>query len=379
MTISINNPVQSTIIFIAIFLIAVFIFVRRKKVGELFPVSLTQELKGLAILAVIFSHIGYFLVTDHRFLYPLSTIAGVGVDLFLFLSGLGLVASSFKNKLPVWQFYKNQLLKLFTPFWMTLIFFLLLDFFVLKIIYPWQFVAKSFLGIFTSADLYQDIDSPLWYFTLILFYYLVFPLLFSKKRPWLSAMIIYVITYLIVRQNPVWLENVIPFYKLHIIAFPLGIFSGWLLFRSIQWPAWITNIINKIKKFGSSKTLKRGLKSAGHYFLIILLVIIAGYLAYHTGSLASSNKAQLISIATMSVIIILFILKNIEFKLLYWFGFYSYEIYLFHWPFLYRYDIFYKYLPAWLATIFYLILFVGLAWGLKNLSKIILERLTPKI
>jgi membrane-bound acyltransferase YfiQ involved in biofilm formation len=108
------------------------------------------------------------------------------------------------------------------------------------------------------------------------------------------------------------------------------------------------------------------------------IIIIAGFLAYHTGSWVSPNKAQLISIATMSVIIILFVLKNVGFKLLYWFGFYSYEIYLFHWPLLYRYDVFYKFLPAWIATVFYLVFFIGLAWGFKNLSKVILKKLIPK-
>jgi peptidoglycan/LPS O-acetylase OafA/YrhL len=85
------------------------------------------------------------------------------------------------------------------------------------------------------------------------------------------------------------------------------------------------------------------------------------------------NKAQMVSIITMLAIIFLFLLKKTEFKLLQIFGLYSYEIYLLHWPILYRYDIFYKYLPAWLATVFYLIFFLAIAWIFKKLSEAVLN------
>lgn len=368
MTVLINNSVISTWIFIAIFLIAFFVFVRKRGDSSVFPISLTQELKGLAILAVVFAHIGYFLVTDHRFLYPLSTVAGVGVDLFLFLSGLGLAASAFKNKLPIIKFYKTQLLKLFVPFWLALIIFLSLDFFVLKITYSWQFITKAFLGIFTTADLYHDINSPLWYFTLILFYYLLFPFLFSKKRPWLSAVIIYAISYFLLWLNPAFIVGVMPFYKLHIIAFPLGILFGWLFFGG----SGLTVILNKTKQLNIPKVIK----FIAYYLLLIIFIAAAGYFAHHSGNGGTVTQQQLISIATMLLIVFLFLIKKIEFRLFYWFGIYSYEIYLLHWPLLYRYDIFYKYLPAWLATIFYLIFFLGLAWGFKKVSMVILDKLS---
>ena len=115
MLISINNPVLSTTIFEVILAVALLFFTRRKKDPQFFPVYQSQELKGLAILLIVFSHIGYFLVTNHKFLFPLSIAAGVGVDLFLFLSGLGLTASAFKKNLTTFNFYKKNLLKLFIP------------------------------------------------------------------------------------------------------------------------------------------------------------------------------------------------------------------------------------------------------------------------
>jgi peptidoglycan/LPS O-acetylase OafA/YrhL len=369
MTISINNPVQATYIFLIIFIAALFISLRRKKESALFPPSLTNELKGFAILLIVFSHISYFLAEDHRFLYPLSIMAGVGVNLFLFISGFGLTISALKNKLSIGQFYRRRLPKLFIPFWLALISFLLLDFFVLKIVYSWEFIIKATAGIFTSADIYHDLNSPLWYFTLILFYYLIFGLVFLKKQPWLSAIIIYMAAYLIVKENPVLLYEVMPLYKIHIIAFPLGIVFGWLFYK----PNFFSE---KLKQLKILSRLGKNLKLAGYYLLSFFLIILICYLAYYSGVGQSADKEQFTSILIGLLIVLLFLLKKVEFKLLHIFGLYSYEIYLFHWPLMYRYDLFYKYLPAWLATIFYLFLFLVLGWGLNKLSKNILNRIS---
>jgi peptidoglycan/LPS O-acetylase OafA/YrhL len=97
MQIEIINASTQNIIFITLFLAVLLRSVKKIQTNHSFTPSTTEELKGIGILAVVFSHIGYFLVNDHRFLFPLSTIAGVGVNLFLFLSGMGLTFSSIKN------------------------------------------------------------------------------------------------------------------------------------------------------------------------------------------------------------------------------------------------------------------------------------------
>ena len=231
MMVSINNPVGSTHIFIIILLALVLIWARRRQSGEFFPAEATQELKGLAILAIIFSHIGYFLVPGGNFLFPLSIMAGVGVNLFLFLSGYGLTSSSIKNKFTARQFYRRRLMKLFIPLWLTLIIFFLLDYFALNLTYGLSYIGRSFLGFFPRADLYGDVNSPLWYFTLILFYYLLFPLVFILKNHRLSALAVYLATYLIVWLNPSWLNQVMHLYKIHILAFPLGMLLASLYYE----------------------------------------------------------------------------------------------------------------------------------------------------
>lgn len=354
MLISINNPRFETVIFAAVFLIALLIFIKPRKISEWFPATLTTELKGLAILMIVLSHIGYFLVNDHQFLWPLTIMAGVGVNLFLFLSGFGLTASSLQKDLSVIQFYRRRLLKLFTPFWLSLAVFLLMDFFILKITYSWAFIGKAIVGIFTHADLYQDLNSPLWYFTFILGYYLLYPLVFSKKCPWLSALALYLIGYLVIYFKPVQLDYVLHLYKIHIIAFPLGVLAAWA--------------ITKLKNPEILEKLSRGWYAIGYYSILAGLLALFVYANINSGIGGSACLEQWMSILAVLAISLVFILKKIEFRLFYWFGLYSYEIYLWHWPIMYRYDIFYSWLPAWLATVIYLAFFVGLGWLVFKLT-----------
>lgn len=360
----ISNPVFQTWIFSLIFFFALALSLRgRKANSELFPLETTQQLKGIAILAVVFSHIGYFLFTDHRFMFPLSVMAGVGVNLFLLLSGYGLTAGRLKRDLPIFQFYKRRLSKIFIPFWLALFGFLLLDFFVLKISYSWQFIASSAFGIFPHADLYNDINSPFWYITLILFYYLLFPLIFSRKRPWLSAVLIYLISYGIVSWNPPLFGKVMFLYRTHIIAFPIGMIIAWLFTQKQEW---ILGMMQKIKA-----RLNYPFWQVARYLVMIILIGIISYTAYFSGVGETAFKEQMISLTTVLSFLLLFIMLKVEVKLLSLFGIFSYEIYLLHWPLMYRYDIFYRFLPAWLSTVLYMVLFIGVAWVFARLAQTI--------
>jgi peptidoglycan/LPS O-acetylase OafA/YrhL len=358
MQVSINNPIQATWICISIIVVALLVSLRRSDTNHL-SYSVTQELKGFAILSVIFAHIGYFLVTDTHFLFPLSIVSGVGVNLFLFLSGYGLTMSMLKKQENPIQFYKRKLLGLFVPLWIVLIMFLKLDYLIQSTLYSWSFITKAFLGIFTSSNIFTDFNSPLWYFTLILFYYLLFPLVFSKKYPWFSALILWSISYFIIKANPTLFVGVLGLYKVHILAFPLGITSAWLFSNSNS----ITNLF-----FTRIKNLYIQFKIILYPLLMITLLSIFGYTAIHSGVGESAWTEQSISLVSMFVLILLFIFKKYKSELLSLFGLYSYEIYLLHWPLVYRYDFLYRYTPAWIATIGYLCIFIGLGFLLKKLS-----------
>lgn len=342
----ISDPVSATHILTTLLVLACAASVRMRTSAGL-SIEAVQELKGFAILAIVFSHIGYFLVADHRFLFPLSTIAGVGVDLFLLVSGFGLAMSALKGTRSPLDFYKRRLDKLLLPLWLALAALFSADYLVLGKSYGIAYMIHSFLGWFPSADIFHDLDSPLWYLTLILFYYLVFPLLFSPRRPALSVALILVAGYLAHHLTLPLLSGVAHLHELHLWAFPLGIALAGII-RSARIP--------NMAVWQRTGTL-------------MVLVFAACYLALHQNIGSGIAIEQATSVVTALLILAIFSLKPFEVKLLSLFGLYSYEIYLFHWPIMYRYDFLFAHVPAWLSVVLYLALFVAIGWGMQWLLR----------
>lgn len=352
--ISITDAVFQTQLFIIFFLVVMFVTTRFRQAFK-FDNSLTEELKGFAMLSIVFSHIGYFLVSDHRFLYPLSVAAGVGVNLFLLLSGYGLTISSLKNNLPIKVFYIRRLLKLFIPLWIVLTGFIIVDYFLLHQTYTPKYLIESFLGLYLTSNPFEDINSPLWYFSLILFFYLIFPIIFRPKWPLISGLAILLVTYLALQiPLPTHADNV-ALYKLHFFAFPLGV-----IFAAIK------------DKFKFKLNLWMSL------ICLVVFSLLFGYFAIHSGVGEDPFKEQLISLISVILILAIGLIKKIRFGLLNLVGKYSYEIYLLHWPILMRYDHFFQNLPASLAVAFYLIEFILLGIILQKVSLKITKQLKIK-
>src|SRR4051812_35906082 len=99
MQIEITDALPQTIFFSVLFLGLILLSLKKVKPFSSLTKEHTQELKGIAILTIIFGHIGWLLAKDHQFLFPLSALSGVGVNLFLFLSGFGLTLSEKKKQL----------------------------------------------------------------------------------------------------------------------------------------------------------------------------------------------------------------------------------------------------------------------------------------
>ncbi len=356
MIVSITNAQQATWIIFIVFLLALLFSIRRRQASGWLPTSVTNELKGLAILLIVFSHIGYYLVSDTHFLQPLSNMAGIGVNIFLFFSGFGLTASQLQRDMSIREFYKKRLIKLFTPFWLMLGTFTALDFFVLHIHRTTEFFKYAVFGIFTRADLYQDFNSPLWYMTLTLGYYLLFPVVFSKRWPWFSALLLYLAGYFFIFFEPQVFDYVIHLYKVHIIAFPLGVLMAWLASKYTM-PAFL-----KVKLRGWNLVL---------YCLVFsLLSAVFLYSNVHSEVGSSADLEQWMSILGTISLVLLCVIKKVEFRVLALFGIYSYEVYLWHWPLMYRYDFLYKYLPSgwpWLPTHLYLAVFIGIGMLSKRM------------
>lgn len=358
---------QTNLIVIAVLIAVLLLTFKRSKHTDLFPISVTQELKGLGILTVVFAHFAYMLVTNADFLFPLSIIAGVGVDLFLFMSGYGLTVGMLKKPLPIFEFYKRRVIKIFIPFWVALILIFAANAIFLDIHYPVPYMIQSLLGWFPTAEGFDDVNSPFWYITWMMMFYVLFPLIFSTKRPWLSAIILAVIATLIGVYNPLnigdnWLH------RLHTVAFSLGIVFAWILFETKD----------KENKFVAHLKEFRNKAKIMPYIIIALMLGVVVYMSLHTTAnhwptlTAILGKGyfvdQLTSIILMFAFIVIFSLKKFDNKFLSIYGLYSFEVYLIHWPLIGRYDIFFDYLPSWAAVIAWLVAFIVVSWLLQKIT-----------
>ncbi len=367
MPITLTDDIYQTNLIVIAVLIAVVLFTfKRAKHTDLFPVSVTQELKGLGILTVVFAHFAYMLVTNADFLFPLSIIAGVGVDLFLFMSGYGLTVGMMKKPLPVFEFYKRRVIKIFIPFWVAIIFIFAADAIFLDKNYGISYMIQSSLGWFPTANGSEDVNSPFWYITWMMMFYILFPLVFSTKKPWLSAIILAVIATLIGVYNPLelgsnWLH------RLHTVAFSLGIIFAWLLFET------------KDKENKLVKVLKhfRNESNFTPYVVIAAMLAVVVYMSLHTTAnhwptlTAILGKGyfvdQLTSIVIMFALIVIFSLKRFDNRFLSIYGLYSFEVYLIHWPLMGRYEIFFDILPAWAAVVAWMVTFILVSWLLQKI------------
>lgn len=357
----------STFIFIAITILVLFMSFKPSNHTDVFPIPVTNELKGLGILTVVFAHFAYMKVTNWEFLYPLSTIAGVGVDLFLFMSGFGLTVGMMKRPMKTLDFYKKRVIKIFIPFWIALIIMFITDAIFLDRTYTAGYIIQSLLGFFPTADGFKDVNSPFWYITWMMMFYILFPLLFIKKAPWLTAIILAIIATIIGTTNPLelgsnWLH------RLHTLAFSLGIIAAWLLRAKENGED--NAFVAYVKNFrDNSKDMK--------YIVMFIMFVIIVYVSQHTGAKHwptlkallghSFYIEQIACIVIMLAFIVIFVLKKTQSSVLVLFGAYSYEVYLIHWPLMRSYDVFFDILPPWAAVLVWMIVFVLVSMLLQRL------------
>ena len=377
-----DDTILSTNIVIAVVLLVLFLTFKKSQHTDVFPISVTNELKGLGILTVVFAHFAYMKVTNADFLFPLSIIAGVGVDLFLFMSGYGLSVGMLKRPMKTLDFYKKRVIKIFIPFWVALIIIFAADAIFLKEYYMATsltttgeggsialYIFRSMLGFFPTALGFGDVNSPFWYITWMIMFYLLFPIVFFKDKPWLTALILAVIATIIGTFNPGdlgdnWLH------RLHTLAFPMGIIAAWLLqVKEGEENKFVTFIKEfRLKKVGLLR-----------YLIIALMFVVVYYVSQNTTAnswptvtaifVKSFYVEQLMSLVIMMAFIVIFVLKKVDNKFLAIYGVYSYEVYLIHWPLMGRYDFFFDYLPSWAAVICWLVAFILVSMLLNKIVK----------
>ena len=244
--------------------------------------------------------------------------------------------------------------------WLTLLLILLIDFFKFGKTYGTPTVLQNFFGFFPNSDIDSAINSPFWYFTLILFYYLIFPLVYRREKPILSILFIMVVNFIMLNINLPVSVDVLKLYKLHSLAFPLG-----MAFAHLDRGKFGLRINNYLNRLSPNKLLI----SVVRYTLIFLLAGLFLYTSIHSNIGEGVVAEQMASLITMAALIIILLLKDFQSGFLITLGKYSYEIYLIQWPILYRYDFIYKFTPAFLGTILYILFFIFIGYILNKISK----------
>lgn len=344
-----------TVVFAVIFTAVVFVSTQKKTDAAAISKETSNELRGLAILGILFAHLAYGRFSGTEFLFPLAIWAGPAVNLFFFLSGYGLAASAIAHGRTLKDFYQKRLVKIYLPLWIFLIIILIADALILNRQYPWQETLSAFFGFFPEADLFSSINSPLWFLTPLLFYYLVFPIIFRARHRVISVLAVFAVSAL--AFFPFWpvSEQILKFYQLHWLAFPAGVLTAAL-------------IIPQLKKI-------RPLPSFWRYVLLIMFAGLAWQTAYHSGVGRGVWLEQGYALVTMLCVVMFFEIKKTKFNFLEIVGICSFEIYLWHWPLVSRYGIFYNFLPPWLATALYLPLLLLVAYVFHQSARLLENRI----
>ena len=157
------------------------------------------QLMGIAASMIVIGHANAYQVLMPSFLSSICSQSALGVDIFLFLSGLGLYYSLSKNNLKkksdYFPFYKKRFFRIFVPY------------FIIYIPYCLIFILLSLYSIGDSLLCLSTLEFWLfhrgaWFISLIIILYLFVPFLykgFSTQYKWLIA--VGIITVLVILRN----------------------------------------------------------------------------------------------------------------------------------------------------------------------------------
>jgi peptidoglycan/LPS O-acetylase OafA/YrhL len=167
----------------------------------------SNELKGLAIVLVIFSHLGLNLKLDN------------GVGLFLLLSGFGLAESYLETGLT--RFFLKRLPKVYIPYLAVTVVWILVDVICFERHYPWQSIALNLCGLSVAPY----IDGTMWFIPYILIWYCLFYVVFKYfKNNNLRSLLLFVASLLFLFTDSIINPGGAP--RTYMCAFPLGVLIG---------------------------------------------------------------------------------------------------------------------------------------------------------
>ena len=274
--------------------------------------SFRECLMGIAILGVLLLHAFAWTGSEHLYLSKILGPLGrtVFTEGFIFLSGFGLYYS-FSNNNNIYVFYKRRVERFFIPFIMMAFPFYFLDFCCGN---------DSFvLFLLKESSLYFWIygNNGMWYISIIIFLYMIFPLLYNiifkykiYKSILFKIIVLIFITYIIIISIYFINESYYDLIKIGITKIPMF-------------------LIGMIMAYMSKENMKLNI----YYFICICLMLIINFILKNKFTFfipIYEISYRLLSIPIICVCLNYFKSKIQLILILEWFGKYSLEIYVLH-------------------------------------------------
>ena len=372
--ISLTDPGITAFFIYFIILAAIFLSISKApKKQDFLNFTQTQQLRGIAILLIMLGHLKSNVLVSNN--YMSFYFGDCGVSLFLFLSGYGLMRSHQAQNATLSHFIKRRANRVFIPYWITTVLFLLLDYFLLSETYPLQLITLTVLGLNFHLKL-QLLDYGRWFITFILFFYFIFYLATRFKRLRTQLLILIAVPVIACYLN--YFFQIIPPYnpprQLTHLSPSLGGWNPWHLFLLLFPAGFLAGAhIEKLKRvFPAPERFQwNGLYGAA---LFLSLFFFIGRTTINHSVVGIFYTSLIINVSRLCLALfavctfVFFSSFNIQYRILSFLGSVSYELYLLHDAFMVKYDFILFRLPIKYSFPIFLVAITILAYALRRVT-----------
>lgn len=385
----INNPIQFNLELFIIFGALFFIINKKENKPENFLCkNLTNEIKGVAILAIIIHHLCRHTISNTSDLIIFYDLGYVGVGLFLFLSGFGLTSSLIDKGNE--NFFLKKIFRIYIPFTFMNLVWVILDYYLLNIN---QGIFKNIgrvIGIIIT-------DRNYWYIPFLIFWYIIFYFVMNLKIDDKLKVVVLIIVSIIIIINPMAGNG-----RANAFSFPFGVIIALykdkvkILYNKVKLKR--TNNIKLIFVCGLLMSIFYLLgsviprfpmgKSVGIFYIISICAMYFFYrkkiilekisliiLFVISTTMFSLNDTfvyvSLSAFSLFSILFTVFIINNIKLNkisiVFEFLGKISFELYLIHGALMYSYDFILFKMPIQISFILYLIVIICISIILNKL------------
>ena len=344
---ALHSPLLSVIVIYGGIILLIISTAKRNNFRSAFlDRTLTDQLRGLAILLVVTGHIGIH-VLDRSSSHIFPVLGNYGVSLFFVLSGFGLTMSSQNRPFMLGDFIKRRLMKVMVPYWIITFCILIADHFLLHQNRTPTDILMTFLG-FNTNEATRTIDYVRWYVTVLIIWYCLFAILeLTVRTIKIKALLVNIFGFCLLLFS----YYIVPIGYAYF-SFPFGVIIG-LYHKQIS--SYIRHISSRnililiAILFASTYFIK-------HYLFTLLLGNIPGIIL----SLISELSLLIFSAAS---ILFVGVLHRYKSDFLYLCGYLSYSIFLLHTIFMIKYDLFLFRWPLFLSFWPYLVFLLTVSWA----------------